>query len=284
MIESMRERWVARLRSAARTLGGPPTPVDPAHARVAIVSTPRSGNTWLRTLLADATGAAALDVHRPTDVPWQSLPQAVILQVHWPPTTALRDELQRNDFRVLTLRRHPLDVLISIVHFCRHEPQTRQWLDGAGGDETSLLSALPSSAAVTTYACSARFARLLAVTPAWTPFAVARASYEQMAAEPLPSLRRVIRDLGIAVPDERLSGALDARSLDRMRPTAENQHYWQGSPGLWRALLTPEQVEVLRPCVGPPASALGYELDADTSTTPASSDALWRALAVPPRP
>lgn len=284
MTESVRERWAAKLRSAARTLGGGPTPVDPDFARVAIISTPRSGNTWLRTLLADVTGAAALDVHRPTDVPWESLPQAVILQVHWPPTTALRQELQRRGFRVLTMRRHPLDVLISIVHFCRHEPQTRQWLDGAGGDETTLLSALPSSAAVTTYACSPRFAQLLAVTPDWTPFAVARACYEQMAAEPLPSLRRVLRDLGIAVPDERLSGALDARSLDKMRPTAGNQHYWRGSPGLWRALLTAEQVETLRPCVGPPAAALGYELDADPTTTAASSDALWRSLAVPPHP
>lgn len=44
------------------------------NLRLAIVSTPRSGNTWLRKLLASMYDLPQIAVHTPREIAWQSLP------------------------------------------------------------------------------------------------------------------------------------------------------------------------------------------------------------------
>ena len=53
------------------------------NLRLAIVSTPRSGNTWLRKLLASMYDLPQIAVHTPGEIARQSLPPKVILQIQW---------------------------------------------------------------------------------------------------------------------------------------------------------------------------------------------------------
>jgi hypothetical protein len=50
--------------------------------RIAILSTPRSGNTWVRRVLADIYDLTELAVHNPADIPVE-IPERAILQLHW---------------------------------------------------------------------------------------------------------------------------------------------------------------------------------------------------------
>ena len=113
--------------------------------RIALVSTPRSGNTWLKRILAQVLHLAKLAVHRPGDLDWQALPDRVIVQIHWLPDAEFTSLLRQHGFQRIVLARHPLDVLISILAFSQHDSTTLQWLDGVGGDECILEGASPTS-------------------------------------------------------------------------------------------------------------------------------------------
>lgn len=286
------------VRVAARRLGGTlqrvgrrledvgsgsPPPAATGRVRLAVISTPRSGNTWLRTLLRDSLGLQELAVHHPDHVPWDELPERLVLQLHWQPRPELRDLLEAHGFQVLSLSQHPLDVLVSIIHFCRHEPDTRYWLFGAGGNEDALLTAAPTDPAVVRYACGSRFAALLHVTAAWLPLADVHLRYENLVGDPEGLLRRGLTQLGQAVPDEELGRAVSERSFLRHAGTRSKQHNWQGRPGLWRELIPSDQAAQICDSIGYICDILGYgDVQPSPATDAQSSQTLWQVLAVPP--
>ena len=53
--------------------------------RLAVISSPRSGNTWVREMLAAFYGLKQIPVHFPDDIPWDNLPRRCIIQIHWNP-------------------------------------------------------------------------------------------------------------------------------------------------------------------------------------------------------
>src|SRR5262245_65691843 len=90
--------------------------------RVAVVSTPRSGNSWLRRLLDHVYGFSASDrgelpLYNPLEAPWPDLPARCVIMTHWRRAGPLPALLEEHGFRVVTLARDPLDVLISILHY-----------------------------------------------------------------------------------------------------------------------------------------------------------------------
>ena len=243
--------------------------------RVAVVSTPRSGNMWLRRLLVAAYGLEERSAHTPSEVAWDELPGRCVLQLHWRRTPQFLALLERHAFGVVVLARHPLDVLVSILHFAPHEPQTVRWLDGEAGDEAALDGADPVSEAFLRYATGPRAQALLAVTPEWWGVADARVRYEELVAEPARELERLADDLGapLLVP---AADAAAAVSFADLRREASNEHFWQGRPGLWRHLL-PADVAHAVAAAQPAVAALGYEVDAG-EVTPEEARARWAAL------
>jgi hypothetical protein len=231
-----------------------------AH-RVAVVSTPRSGNTWLRGLLAQLTESDEIAQHTPDEVPWDALPDRVLLQIHWYPTPEFTRRLDDAGFKVVTISRHPLDLLMSILHFCRHEAETRRWLDGDGGDERSLIGAAPQDPVVLQYAASPRFRTLLGVSDSWWDRADAAVRYEDLVATPENTLRRLADELGLEADPGKTSTVVQSRRLEVMRPTSSNHHYWQGSPGGWRRLLPTDVARALAAPVADLMSARGYVVD-----------------------
>lgn len=245
--------------------------------RLALISTPRSGNTWLRALLAGLYDLQQFAVHDPASVDWANLPARSIVQVHWPRTDVLANTLAANDIRVVTIARHPLDVLISILHFSRREPQTRHWLLGEGDGELDIRGRSPGDTRFQSYAVGTRAGDLLAVTPQWwNEPGVVRARYESLVTSTEDALRSFERAMGSAVVDVR--AVVDSQTLAALRPTSRNDHFWQGRPGLWQSLLTKEQAEAISQAHPGVFDTLGYSIERAALPGKASAAEAWRKI------
>ncbi|HEX6984777.1 MAG TPA: hypothetical protein VF170_05340, partial [Planctomycetaceae bacterium] len=171
--------------------------------RLAILASPRTGNNWLRTLLVRSYGLKPFAAHDAAEIPWDALPLRAVVNLHWLPTPDLLSRL--DGFRVLTLARHPLDTLISILHFAPHHEATNRWLLGRGGNEDGIRSAAPTSPEFLDYATGPRPAELFAVTARWWDVpGVIRVRYEDLVADTPGELRRIAAEIGAppVVPPE----------------------------------------------------------------------------------
>jgi hypothetical protein len=254
------------------------SPATSDRTRVVIVSTPRSGNTWLRHLLSVVYEIPTIAVHNPRDLDWDTLPRDCILQMHWHPIPSFLTRLEQGRFRVIVLARHPLDTLISILHFSLHEP-TARWLEGEEGNERSIFGAMPRSSAFLQYAAGPRARALLSVTAEWwnLPGAL-QVHYESMVRDPQAELARVVEALGGEIKKP-LGTALAATTIPRLRAMTQNDHhFWQGKIGLWRSLLTAhEAIEITR-THSAVTETLGYACDPDPDLNAVQADSNWIKL------
>lgn len=243
--------------------------------RIAVVSSPRCGGMWLRRLLVAAHDLEERSSFTPDEVDWHGLPERCVLHIHWHRDEALLALLARHRFATVTVARHPVDVLVSILHFAQHEPATSRWLDGEGGDESSLLGTDPTSAAFLRYATGPRARALLSVTPEWWPHAGTRLRYEDLVADPAGEIERMSRELGFSplVPPAEAAAAVRFADLQR---EAVNQHFWQGRPGLGRELVPAAAARTIL-SAHPAMAAFGYDAGA-TDVSAAEARALWRTL------
>jgi hypothetical protein len=243
--------------------------------RVAIISTPRSGNMWLRRLLASMYVLEELSADTPADVGWRSLPERCVLQLHWHRTLELESLLRRHRFAVAVLARHPLDVLVSVLHFAQRESRTERWLNGEGGDELSLLGADPASTAFLEYAIGPRARALLSITPEWWPYANACIEYSELVADTPAQLRAITRALGepARFSPERVA---DSITFTDLRLEAANNHFWQGRPGLWRQLL-PDDIALTVARAQPSITELGFDVE-PAGVVEADAHTRWHEL------
>lgn len=248
--------------------------------RIALISTPRSGNTWFRKLLCGTYQVPEGLSHELGASEMVEAPPEVIHQVHWRRSPEFVEQLHEHGFRVVTLARHPFDVLISVLHFCRHDSSTANWLLGQGGDELGLLDATPRSQAFLDYATGPRAAALLAVTADWWGQPdVLSVRYEDVVADPVGQLQALAPALG-PPRCESIDDVVAACSLGELRKTVTNHHYWQGQPGLWRSLLTSVEVAAIAPVLRPVVDHLRYSCDLPASTAD-EADAAWARLVCP---
>ena len=67
-------------------------------------------------------------------------------------------------------------------------------------------------------------------------------------------------------------------SLDRLRPTSSNDHFWQGKPGLWRLLLPAERAYQIRDVHRKNFDAFKYRCDPDETLTEQQAEENWQKL------
>jgi hypothetical protein len=257
-----------------------PSTVSRHPLRLAMIGTPRSGNTWLRRVLATAFefgGEAGWEsaVHNPADLDWGTDPPRSIVQVHIARKPEYESLLASHDVRPVVPTRHPFDVLISILQYATHVHDTHRWLFGEGGDEVAIRGLDPNHPAFLDYARGPRAEALLAVSPAWSraPGAIP-VRYEDLVNNPLPTLERLAQAIG-QQPVVDWATALERNTKDELRKSHGFGHIWKGRPGLWRSLLTVESVEILSEVLG---LLLDRPADADPSLTPEQALATWKSL------
>ena len=251
----------------------------PPPLRLAIVSTPRTGNNWLQHLLSRVYDLPRLSPVNLPNVCWPELPRECVIILHWRCEPELERLLSEHQFRVISIARHPLDVLISILHFTLRET-TDGWLQGEAGNERAILGLTPRSPSFIDYACGPRAGALLAVTREWWRHTdCLKVRYENLVADPHAEMRRLIDGLGIA-PRHSLEEAIAATTLADLRGQFPERkyHFWQGTPGLWRALLTSAETERIAAAHAELFAELNYTADADLHLQPADADARWREL------
>ncbi len=204
--------------------------------RIAIISTPRSGNTWVRSVLARALDLDQLTAHSLYDLPTE-LPHRLILQLHWYREPKFQSFLQANGFQTLVLARHPLDVLLSVLHFARGEAEVAYWLGGDAGLPADMGASEPMSKVFRVYSTGQGAANLLSVSYQWwqEPTAVT-ARYEDLVREPAKGFERLVAALG----GGREHSLKEALSIDWLSvfQSLPNRHGWHGKLGLWRELIT----------------------------------------------
>lgn len=246
-----------------------------APLRLAIIATPRSGNTWLRNLLMRLYGIPQNASHQLTDEDWGRMPPEVAYQIHWPRTDDFLARLAGHGFRVVTLARHPLDVLISILHFAWYSSETERWLLGRDGDESGLRGAAPRSRPFLDYATGRRAAALLSVTCDWwgRP-GVLCLRYEDLVRDPAAGLAVVAESLGPPRGGS-VADVVAECSIDRLRTHSTVNHFWQGRPGLWRDLLPAAEAGEIARAVAPVLDRLGYACDPDPALDARTADYNW---------
>jgi hypothetical protein len=251
--------------------------------RLAVMASPRSGGTWLRFLLEGLYAIPGVSVPDPAALDWQSLPSGCVLHIHWHRTPALAQTLEDEGFQVVSVARHPLDLLLSVLQFCRHDDSPLQWLGGENGDERSIRGVLPNSPAFIRYASGPRAAALMAVNREWWPAPGAlQVRYEELAADAPRELDRI--EATLEKPARRRAGAVAASAtIPRLRKKiGVAHHFWQGRPDLWKQLLTAPVAERIALAHSLYGAELRYACKPDLGLTADQADANWLALVRPP--
>jgi len=230
-------------------------------------------------MLAPLFGLEEQAVHVPGELDWHGLPTHSVIQMHWPANPSFTAQLRGHGYHVVVLVRHPLDILISILHFAKHEPQTARWLDGAYGDERSILGTEPCSEQFVDYAIGPRAKALVEISSEWTSrHDVIPVRFEDLVEHPAHELQRIVERSGMR-PIASVDEVIETVSFARLRSEANNQHIWQGRLGLWRKLLPPTYAQAVSEPYRRLAAHYGYDLTPNPTLTLESARREWAAIA-----
>lgn len=199
--------------------------------RLAVIGTPRSGNSLLRKVLSHAYGLGEVGSHDPEYL-LGDLPDNTVFQVHAACTPQVQASLRRQGVLVVTPTRHPLDTLLSMLHFAQFEPEVDRWL---GGEYLADLPGCdPTSRAFREFALGEGAGALLGVSVGWAPHADVVIDYTESATEPLTVLaheglgaHRIVGDAAVM---------REVSAFDAFHRTG-NMHGWLGRAGYWTSFI-----------------------------------------------
>jgi hypothetical protein len=234
-----------------------------------IVSYPKSGNTWMRVMIAslleknrdfDMGNLSRLvpDVYKSTAAEMAALPSPRFIKSHEP---------LRTDYgRVLYIVRDPRDVLVSYFHYRKRGRDDGQVEDMAAFTERFL-------AGRTSFGCwDVHVGGWLQRAAIDRNVTVIR--YEDLVADPKKWLRQASTALRLEVDDAAIDAAVAAGSFDRLRdqekearergafPGLENSRtpfFRRGKAGGYRDELPPELIEKVVQRLGPVMRQAGYD-------------------------
>lgn len=218
--------------------------------------------------------------HDPANIPWDELPPHAIVNLHATPTRAICERLA--GFRVVTIARHPLDTLISILHFAPFHSASDGWLLGQGGGEGAIRGATPVSPEFIEYATGPRTAALFSVSRLWWDVpGVIRVRYEDLVEDTVGELSRIAQQLQIPLAQSpEIVAKEHAREAMRGRHVSFRQHVWKGQPGHWRRFLPNDVAHRIAAAHRPSFAPLGYVCDPNVVLDEETADVNWaRAMA-----
>jgi len=174
-------------------------PVDPDRLKIVILSTPKTGNTWLRWALHFAYGIRIFDL----PLNWAAgcaddLPSKFVSHQHLFPSESLVRWLVESRAVVLTTIRHPADTFLSLFHYAKwHDvgpaAMLKQDGDRPGKNALRYINYL--------------FPQSYAISLAWAKLGSHVVRYEDLLTDPLSQLREITSKI-VPLDEERLKAAV----------------------------------------------------------------------------
>jgi hypothetical protein len=222
-------------------------PVDPNRLKIVILSTPKTGNTWLRWLLHYAYETQIVELPEEwapgcTD----DLPESFVTHQHLFPSESLVRWLVESNAVVLTTIRHPADTFLSLFHYAKwHDvgpaAMLKQDGDHPGKNALKCINYL--------------FPQIYAMSLAWAKLGSHVVRYEDLLADPLSQLQQVTSKI-VPLNEERLKTAVlfcKPEYLTRAG-VVDPRHLRTGTAGGWIQELPSEIVDAMA-SIQPYASA-----------------------------
>jgi hypothetical protein len=176
------------------------SPVDPDRLKLVILSTPKTGNTWLRWLLHYAYRIRIAEL----PLKWvpgcaDDLPPKFVTHQHLFPNENLVRWLVDSRAVVLTTIRHPADTFLSLFHYAKwHETGLAGAMLKQDGDR-------PGKNALRYINYS--FPQNYAISLAWARLGSHVIRYEDLLVDPLSQLREITAKI-VPLDEERLKAAV----------------------------------------------------------------------------
>lgn len=247
--------------------------------RLAVIGSPRSGNTWLRGLLSSLFALEELAAHRPEDLDWTTLPHRCVLQIHSTREPGFLALLQRHEFQVVVPARHPLDVLISALNYEQYIADNTVW-HADDGTVRSLRGASPQSTEFLEYATSNHPGSILTISPDWWDQpGVHRVRYEDLVRDTAGTLALLADSLG-AEFHRPIAEVVPKFTIEAQRARYDvwHYHFWHGRPNLWRALLPTNLVRQIYEAHRSVFETLGYTCVPDERLRDEDAAARWHEM------
>ena len=247
--------WRRRKRAASE-------PQPPERLRLLVASTPKTGNTWVRELLAclyDLSFVGAAWPFDPDQPPLRA--ERWITQHHYFPTDEVLRWAEAQGVVVVTTIRHPADVLVSLYHHVHRfapGPVDQRVLRRMLHEDFERTDIVPER-------LHRPFSHDLECSIEWLRTGASRVvRYEDLHRDPVDALSRLTQGIR-PVPLDAIERAIAQCDIDLVRRVAGpvDGFYRQGRVGGWRDVLAPEVIDDLRKTAPYPAqfAALGYRMD-----------------------
>ena len=203
--------------------------------RVAIISSPRCGNTFLRLCLADILSLNTDAFHEPKSFP-SVFPEDFIFQLHWQNDDKLYKYLLKKKFKIITLTRNPLDIFISILRFTRHKKQVENWLKGELDIQQSFFKKWQPNDSDFINWCTSKYSKkLLSVSLEWSKLDnIHLIRYEDLIYKPFEELKKINDFLDLnTFNQKRIEIILKKYDINYFK-NLPNLHGWKGKSGNWK--------------------------------------------------
>jgi hypothetical protein len=252
----------------------PVNPADLDSLKIVIVSTPKTGNTWLKRLLAHVYDLPIVRIGIGFDpVELDGLGQRWIAHQHYVACSDVREYGRRHGLVFVTTIRHPCDALLSKFHHARNFGHRLAWADI---DRSPILlrdGATPGKHTAS-YIIDG-FSTLLDISIGWVRSGQSHiARYEDLRRDPVATLQELTAAI-CPVQEERIDAAVQACGIGKMRETWQASHkfFREGKVGGWREALPGPIVELFRHLAPYPSqfAELGYSLDQDQPLSEATA-------------
>ncbi|MGQ9816144.1 MAG: sulfotransferase domain-containing protein, partial [Candidatus Roseilinea sp.] len=238
--------------------------------RILIVSTPKTGNTWLAYLMADIYGLPIREL--PLEFTLKQIeqlgPRWVVIQ-HPPPKSSLLNWLHRNNVHLLTTLRHPCDTLVSLLHYATGLaliPETKLFMARAMTADWGKYGPNVIAFVRTHFKDHVR----LSAEWLWLTDSIG-VRYEDLWRDPVGVVQAVTQRIR-EVPLDRIERSVERCDLSLMRSLAgrNSSFFRKGGSGHWKDELPAEVIDIFRHELPYPQlfAALGYSLDTDERARP----------------
>ncbi|MDG1204919.1 MAG: sulfotransferase domain-containing protein [Pseudomonadales bacterium] len=233
--------------------------------RIIVASPPKSGNEWVKNLLAVIYGLDLVAGPKHEDDMPEMLSKEVFLDnsifhEHYSPSIAFKRIARELDAKIVTTIRNPYDIFVSLYFYVQNFPQ----LFPRGHSSSLLFGRAIDHPRVIQYLADVEhgFGALINLSCDWyvdpDNFVL---KYEDLYESPLRELRTLTENLG-AIPDMEIERAIEVCSASNMRKRGVDmqKHVRSASTGDWKNHLTKNHTGVIAELYSDKIRMMGYEV------------------------